>query len=78
MMILNWSQQQDDAKKFIDYVLSDAGQAEVAKVYLMPARTDVPADRPLIGDLKLLTVDEATVDPKRDEILAEFAKIFAQ
>ena len=74
MMILNWSKHQDDAKKFIDYGLSDEGQAEVAKAFLMPARTDVPADRPLISDLKVLPIDAATVYAKRDAILASFAQ----
>jgi iron(III) transport system substrate-binding protein len=75
MMILNWSKHQDEAKQFIDYVLSDDGQAAVAKVYLMPARSDIAADRLLIKDLNILKVD-ASVYPKRDEILAQFAKTF--
>jgi iron(III) transport system substrate-binding protein len=76
MMILNWSKQQDDAKKFIDYVLSDEGQAAVAKVFLIPARTDIAAGRPLIKDIKVITIDAAAVYPKRDETLARFAKTF--
>lgn len=75
MMIFKWSKNQDDAKAFVDYVLSDAGQKAVAAVELMPARTDVKADRPLIGDLTLLQAssDEAA----RKDILAHFANIFA-
>ena len=75
MMILNWSKQQDDAKKFIDYVLSDEGQKAVAATYLMPARTDIAANRPQISDLKILPVDAATVYGKRDATLAEFGKV---
>ncbi|MCB4768822.1 ABC transporter substrate-binding protein [Ancylobacter sp. Lp-2] len=78
MMILNWSKQQDDAKKFIDYVLSDEGQKAVAATYLMPARTDVKANRPLISELKILPVDAAAVYGKRDATLAEFAKVFGK
>lgn len=78
MMILNWSTKQDEARKFIDYVLSDEGQAAVAKVFLIPARTDIPAGRPLIKDIKVITVDAATVYPKRDETLAQFAKTFGR
>lgn len=78
MMILNWSKQQDDAKKFIDYVLSDEGQKAVANAYLMPARSDVSADRPLIADLKILTIDTDAVYAKRDETLAKFAGIYAK
>lgn len=77
MMILNWSKQQDTAKAFVDYVLSDEGQAAVAKAQLMPARTDIPADRPLISDLKILDYDKAAIYGKRDETLKAFAGIFA-
>ena len=73
IMILKSSKQQEEAKKFIDYVLSEAGQKAVAKVFLMPSRTDIKVDRPLIGDLKLLSTDGA---PDRDQILADFKAIF--
>lgn len=76
VMILNWSKNQDEAKKFVDYILSDAGQALVAKTFLMPARSDVPADRPLIADLKLLNYDAAAVQGKRKEILQQVSDIF--
>lgn len=75
-MILNWSKNQDEAKKFIDYMLSDEGQKLVAKTYLMPARTDIAADRPLIADLKLLSYDAATVQGKRKETLQQISDIF--
>lgn len=78
MMIFKSSKHQDEAKKFIDYVLSEKGQKEVAATYLMPARTDIPADRPLISDLKILPVDAGAVYPKRDETLATFAKTFGK
>ncbi|MDP2699530.1 ABC transporter substrate-binding protein [Thalassospira sp.] len=73
MMILKSSKNQDAAKKFIDYVLSDKGQAMVAATYLMPARSDVAADRALISDLKILSVDPAS---DRAATLARFNKIF--
>jgi iron(III) transport system substrate-binding protein len=44
MMILKTSQHADDAKAFIDYVLSPEGQARVADAWLMPARRDVAAN----------------------------------
>lgn len=75
-MIMNWSKNQDDAKKFIDYMLSDAGQKMVAAQMLMPARTDIPANRPLIGDLKLLKYDTADIYGKRKETLKTFADLF--
>jgi iron(III) transport system substrate-binding protein len=75
-MILNWSKHQDEAKKFVDYMLSDAGQKMVAAQMLMPARTDIPADRPLIGDLKLLKYDTADVYGKRKDTLKQVSDIF--
>ncbi len=78
VMIMNWSKQQDDAKKFVDYVLSDEGQAIVASVELMPSRTDVAADRPLISDLKILPIDAEAVYSKRSETLSQFGKIFSR
>ncbi|MCO6186857.1 ABC transporter substrate-binding protein [Rhizobium sp. L1K21] len=74
MMILKSSQHADTAKAFIDYVLSDEGQAAVAAAWLMPARSDVGAERPLMSDLKLLSVDPAT---DREAVLKKFAEIFA-
>jgi len=74
MMILKSSAHQDAAKAFIDYVLSKEGQGLVAKANLLPARSDVGADRPLIADLKILSVDPST---KREDVLAHFAKTFA-
>ena len=76
IMIMNWSKNQDDAKKFVDYMLSDEGQKAVADQMLMPARTDVAANRPLIGDLKLLNYDAAEVYGKRKETLDAAAAIF--
>lgn len=75
-MILNWSKQQEDAKKFIDYMLSDEGQKLVADTYLMPARSDVKANRPLMSDLKIMEIDSAAVYSKRKETLAQFNDIF--
>lgn len=73
VMILNWSKKQDEAKKFVDYILSDAGQKAVADAYLMPARSDVAANRPLIGDIKILPIDAGAVYAKRDETLSAFS-----
>jgi iron(III) transport system substrate-binding protein len=77
-MILNWSQNQDDAKAFVDYMLSDAGQAMVADTYLMRARTDVAAKRPGIAELTILPVDAQAIYSARAETLAEFAATFAK
>lgn len=78
VVILNWSKNQDQAKQFVDYILSDEGQAQVAKAFLIPARTDIPADRPLIKDLKLLEIDSKQAYANRAQTLKEFGAIFGQ
>ncbi len=71
MMILKTSQHADDAKAFIDYVLSPEGQARVADAWLMPARRDVAAKRPLLDALKVLpTTSEG--GSERGAVLARF------
>lgn len=77
MMILKTSQHADDAKAFIDYVLSPEGQARVADAWLMPARRDVVAKRPLLDALKLLpTTSEGSSE--RGAVLARFSQLYAQ
>lgn len=77
MMILKWSRQIEAAEKFVDFVLSPEGQAAVAGVYLMPARSDIPAGRALIKDLKLLQTDPAIYE-RREALLSQFAAIMAR
>lgn len=77
MMILKTSQHADDAKAFIDYVLSPEGQAKVADAWLMPARRDVVAKRPLLDALKVLpTTSEGSSE--RGAVLARFSQLYAQ
>jgi iron(III) transport system substrate-binding protein len=57
-------------------MLSDEGQAAIAADYLMPSRTDVKANRPLISDLSLLKYDVKSVYAKRKDTLATFAATF--
>ncbi|HBW6421331.1 TPA: ABC transporter substrate-binding protein [Klebsiella pneumoniae] len=77
MMILKTSQHADDAKAFIDYVLSPEGQARVADAWLMPARRDVAAKRPLLDALKVLpTTSEGSSE--RSAVLARFSQLYAQ
>ncbi|HFT3671633.1 TPA: ABC transporter substrate-binding protein [Klebsiella variicola] len=77
MMILKTSQHADDAKAFIDYVLSPEGQARVADAWLMPARRDVAAKRPLLEALKVLpTTSEGSSE--RGAVLARFSQLYAQ
>ena len=77
MMILKTTAHADDAKAFVDYVLSPEGQALVADAWLMPARSDVPAKRPLLNELKILpTAGEGTSE--RSAVLSRFNTLFAQ
>lgn len=77
MMILKSTQHEQEAKAFIDYVLSPEGQKMVADAWLMPARTDVAAKRPLLSELKLLPTDSDN-GAERGEILKRFNTLFAQ
>ena len=75
MMILKSSQHADDAKAFVDYVLSPEGQAMVADAWLMPARGDVQAKRPLLNDLKILPT-KSDGSSERSDILKRFNTLF--
>ncbi|WP_246236077.1 ABC transporter substrate-binding protein [Acerihabitans arboris] len=77
MMILKSSAQPEQAKAFIDYALSPAGQQLVAEAWLMPARSDISAKRPLFSDLRLLPAQGAQ-SATRETALDRFAKLFGQ
>jgi iron(III) transport system substrate-binding protein len=77
MMILKTSHVQAEARAFIDYVLSPEGQKFVVDAWLMPARDDIPSDRPQLKDLKLLPQDDGHGSLSRTEVLSRFAKLFA-
>lgn len=76
MMILKSTQQADEAKAFVDYVLSPEGQAMVADAWLMPARDDVKAKRPLLNELKILPTS-SDGKSERSEILKRFNTLFS-
>ena len=77
MMILKTTQHATDAKAFIDYVLSPEGQKLVADAWLMPARGDVEAKRPLFTELKILpTKNDGTSE--RADVLKRFNTLFTQ
>jgi len=72
MMIMKSTENPEQAKQFIDYVLSEEGQKLVADVYLLPARTDIAAKRAGWKDIKLLPADANATMQKRNETLAKF------
>ncbi len=78
MMILASTANPDAARAFIDFTLSDAGQALVAETFLMPARTDVEGRRPGIADLTVIEVDEAAASARREEIIARFNEVMGR
>jgi iron(III) transport system substrate-binding protein len=74
MMIFKWSKNPDGAKKFIDFVLSEAGQKLVADTLMLPARTDIKAQRAGWDEIKLLPETESSA-PQRAATLARFKKV---
>ncbi|PWV81551.1 iron(III) transport system substrate-binding protein [Halomonas sp. A11-A] len=72
MMILASTAMPEEAERFIDFVLSEQGQARVAERYLMPARTDIEALRPTLEELTLIEVDSEAMNAQREEILTRF------
>lgn len=72
IMILSYASNPEAAERFVDYVLSEEGQAMVADVFLMPARTDVEGLRPGVEELRILDYDADAFSARRDEILARF------
>ncbi|WP_158784996.1 ABC transporter substrate-binding protein [Pantoea sp. BAV 3049] len=76
MMILKSTRHAADAKAFIDYVLSPEGQELVAGAWLMPARSDIGAKRPLLSDLKILPA-KSDGNSNRASVLQRFGKLFA-
>jgi iron(III) transport system substrate-binding protein len=73
IMILKSARNPDAAKKFVDYVLSQAGQAMVAKRLILPARTDVAAKRPGWNDIKVIDFDYVKAAAMAPETKKKFA-----
>jgi len=64
----------DDARKLVDFMLSEEGQSLVAKTYLIPARADSRADRPAPGEFKMLAPDWTFVEKNQTQIVSRFRK----
>jgi iron(III) transport system substrate-binding protein len=78
MMILKTTRSPDQARAFIDYVLSEEGQQAVARAWLMPARQDIPAARPIFKELKLLEPEAAAAPASREKTLSRFSELFGR
>ncbi len=79
MMVLKSSKAQDDARKFIDFVLSPEGQARVADAYLIAARDDIAAKRMKLQDIKLLPEPQGSENhASRAALLHRFSTLFGR
>ena len=64
----------DDARKLVDFMLSEEGQNLVAKTFLIPARTDTRAQRPAPGEFKMLAPDWDFVEKNQTQLVSRFRK----
>ncbi|HEY7316775.1 MAG TPA: extracellular solute-binding protein [Candidatus Binatia bacterium] len=64
----------DEARKLVDFMLSEGGQNLVAKTYLIPARADIGAQRPTPGEFKMLSPDWDYVKKNQTQLVSRFRK----
>lgn len=75
-MILNTSQNVENAKAFVDYLMSDEAQQLVAEAYLLPGRTDVTCDsRTNVADIPTLKTDWDWMMEHADDIAAKLNEL---
>lgn len=72
IMIVGTTDQPDEAKQFMDFVLSKEGQALVANRLILPARTDVEAKRPGWDELNLIEFDYVAAAGEAEATKAAF------
>lgn len=77
IMIMKSSKHPEAAKQFVDFVLSEEGQALVADRYILPSRTDIEAKRAGWNDLKIIDFDAKEAAAKAAETQTKFAEIMA-
>lgn len=77
-MILKSSKNVENAKLFIDYLLSDDAQKLVADAYLLPGRTDIPAhpDRLDYQDIPQFKIDWEWMAENQESINEQFQTMF--
>lgn len=64
----------DDARKLVDFMLSDEGQNLVAKTFLIPARPDTRAQRPAPGEFKVFDPEWDFVEKNQTQLVNRFRK----
>lgn len=71
-MILNTSSNVDNAKAFVDYLLSDDAQQLVADAYLLPGRSDITCDnRTNVSDIPTFDIDWEKMSEISDDAAAK-------
>lgn len=75
-MILSTSQNADNAKAFIDYLMSDDAQKLVADAYLLPGRSDISCEnRTNVADIPTLNTDWNWMMEHADDVAAKLNEI---
>ncbi len=75
-MILKTSKNVDNAKAFMDYLLSDEAQKMVADAYLLPGRTDVPCtNRSNVSEIPQLKTDWTWMMKNSDDIASKLVNL---
>ena len=78
MMIFKSSKNIEQAKRFVDYVLSEEGQSIVANAFLLPARSDAAAKRPLLSSFKHFPPESDAQRAGRAALLERFDALFVR
>lgn len=68
----------EQAKRFVDYVLSEEGQSIVANAFLLPARSDAAAKRPLLSSFKHFPPESDAQRAGRAALLERFDALFVR
>lgn len=75
-MILNTSQNVENAKAFIDYLMSDDAQQLVADAYLLPGRSDITCDnRTNVDEIPTFDLDWTWMMENADSIAAKLNEL---
>lgn len=78
-MILSSTKNIDQAKAFVDYLLSDEAQKMVADAYLLPGRSDIQCDnRTNVSDIPELKHDWSWMVDHADDIAAKLVSLCQQ
>lgn len=76
-MIMKTSKNQDNAKAFIDYLLSDEAQKMVTDAYLLSGRSDIQvAGRPSAKDITAIQTDWSWMNDNQAAVSQKFTQLF--